>query len=126
MPIRYEVEDETGIVVVTHTGLISFDEWRAHLDRMLSDPALKRPLRVLADQRMREGVPSAGDVRQTISGSAKLMGSRDRVAFVVSRQVLFGMGRVAGAYYEIAGVTGTRVFYDIEEAREWLLGEGEL
>ncbi len=130
MPIRYEVEGETGIVVSRVTGSITLGEMRAHVDRMLGDPALKRPVRVLADLRMRESIPSAGELRRAVAYvSAELLGSRHRVAFVVSREVLFGMG--TEVFFETAGLRDAigaikaRVFYDIEEARGWLRGEGE-
>ena len=76
MPIRYGVEDETGIVVETHTGLITQDEWRAHVDRSCRDPALKRPVRILADHRLRESLPSAEELREIAILDTKLLGPR--------------------------------------------------
>ncbi len=120
MPISYQIDPETKIVVVTIQGVVTAQEQREHVDRLFTDPDLHPPFRILSDRREQEDIPSAKLVRQVARQLASLdRAAGSRLAFVVTRPVQVGMGRVFAAH---ASNMEIEVFTDIARARAWLLG----
>lgn len=119
MPISYQIEPGTKIVVVTIQGVVTAQEQSEHVDRMFADPDLQPPLRILSDRREQEDIPSPELIRQTarqLAGIERAAGSR--VAFVVTRPVQVGMSRMFAAHARNMEI---EVFTDVARARAWLL-----
>lgn len=119
MPISYEIDGEAGIALVTIRGIVTAQEQREHVSRLLTDPEMRRPFRILSDRREQENIPSAELVQEMgrqLHGVERVAGSR--LAFVVSQPVQVGMSRMFAAY---ASNMEIEIFNDIDSARAWLL-----
>ena len=86
MPISYELDGETGIAVVTIRGVVTPQEQREHVSRLLADPDLQTPYRILSDRREQEDIPSAELVQEMgrhLHGVDRVAGSRSARAWLL-------------------------------------------
>ena len=123
MPLEYDVETETGLVVVHASGEIPPEEYFGLWATFIEDDRIQNAPRILADFREIELSRSGADIRRVALGSKRfhafmLGGSQ---AVVATQEASFGMARMYEALLEGTGFE-IEVFRDLEEARAWILG----
>ncbi len=124
MPCTYDIEVDTHIVHILFVGTVTVADRLAMYARIGADPRVDRDalVRMLIDQRKMDNEPTFEDLESILEygGTQRAEQSRSvRAAIVVTRTVLFGMGRMLATRSE--HLANVRPFYDVDEAREWLL-----
>ncbi len=116
MPISYEVDAPSQLMVVTLHGVVTTEDIRAIQSALSSGPAFEPGFSQLLDLR---GITrmdlSTSDVRRSADASPL---KEVRRAFVVEEDFHFGLVRQFGVFRD--GVDEVRVFRDIAKARGWL------
>ena len=111
-------------LTVTTSGKVTVQALHEWVQIVLSDPRYKPSLRVLVDHRDAQWDHlTVGEVRRRvdlITRDAKRIGHH-RVAWLVSRAVDCGIGRMMEAFSDGKWEVETCVFRDFDEARAWLL-----
>lgn len=127
MAVVYTIDPETGIVRLTTTGVSDARESLEVFTRVLSDPTVPRPLRVLDDRRGVSADVSNEAVRTAVQAVQRFAGqvAGVRVAVLAGQDTTFGLARM---FQLSAGdlPMGFRVFRGESDAEAvaWLLGEG--
>jgi len=122
MPITYVIDESSGVVLTTASGVLTDQELLEHKRKLTSDSKFRPGMVELSDIRAitKLAVTNAGIaqfVSQDASDKAALEGHK--LAIVVSDDLAFGMARM----YEMMtsmNIPGVRIFRDINEARSWL------
>jgi len=120
MPVRYVIVKDRRLVVTTASGHVTFAELKTHQDRLLSDPDFNPEFNQLLDG---TGVTqldlSTDEVRML--ASRRMFSPLSRRAFVAASPGVFGVARMAEAYFEISGSPSQiMVFSDMASALKWL------
>lgn len=122
-PFEYVIDRPSGIVTVVYSVPVNARRWEATMNRVLADPAARRPLRFIGDRRAVHGSPSLNYVdglvdyvrrhREALHGTrwAHLVDPADIGAF--------SMARVIEAQSEPHGLE-IEVFTDYDAAMGWL------
>ena len=112
-------------VHVVASGRATVDELDAWVQEVLADPRFRPGLRVLVDHRLAD---LTGLTPDDLAHRADLL-ARDaerighhRVAWVATRKVDFGLGRVLDALIRDRTRFDTELFDDVDAARAWLRG----
>lgn len=121
MPVEVSVDVGNDLVTLTVTGLVGTDEMLRSIMRVLSHPSFRSGIRVLTDMRSALHGASGEEVRRV---AQLLIANRDKMtgvknAVVVGQTATYGIMRMLqlqteGFPFEFA------LFYDIDQAREWL------
>jgi hypothetical protein len=122
MPVDVHVDKKNGCVHGRVTGIVTAEEMIASFAAVLDHPEFDVTLPILIDMTGVTQSLSAHDVRRLADyllarGPAALQGAREAV--VVSRPASYGMVRMFQSHLEASGLQ-LRVFYDVDEARNWL------
>ena len=112
--LSYQIDG--GIVYVSVIGEIRGEEQRDFLQKILSDPAVPSPLKVLRDARKQVGLINPKNLPPFVSIAKSAV---CKMAIVVSEDIVFGMARVFRARVG----ENVSVFRDFDEAHEWLLSD---
>jgi hypothetical protein len=120
MTLAFRVDERNGILHWTAVGEDSQEDWdRIGLDaiqKLRSSPQLN----MLVDHREHTPNLPTEYVRRVISRIAPPPADvQPKWAFVVSRDLAYGIARMASAYLEFKGFQ-TKVFTDLEQAQSWL------
>ena len=121
MPVRYEVEQATGTLIVERTGTTSAKEEEDSFRARKTDPRVVSGMPVLVDN---SGVEPADSV-QTIRFVAEVVGRNASrlhcgpTALVVGSDVMFGMARMLVALVE-PHHPDMAIFRSREDAAAWL------
>jgi len=119
MPIEIETESDTGVAVATGSGVLRLAEAKAAAATLWETRGW--PGRsVVWDLRAAETLRESSEVRDIADFVRKHQPTPppERVAFVVERDVEFGMARMFQVYREDSA-TDFRVFRDYDEAMSW-------
>ena len=112
-------------VLVTISGDATVEGLNAWTQEALADSRFRPGMRVLIDHRGASlGGLTSDDMRRRadiLAADAERIGLQ-RVATVVTKPVDFGLHRMLELLSEERRSFTWRVFYDIEEARDWLRG----
>lgn len=123
MPHTLELDHERGLVVVTATGVLTFDDCLGALEEMSPDCRFQMPLR-LWDMSTGELALSLKQVRHLAMIAESRDVPRSRTATVVGNAADFGLARM---YEGIRAnpVQRFAVFRDRRPAMRWLLGNDQ-
>jgi len=97
MPLEYDVDARTGIVLSRGVGAVTGDDVTHMLGACLADRRLAAPHRELADLRGATAFGLDAAAVRTVAGFVKSTGDRFRggkVAYVAEENVVYGIGRM--------------------------------
>ena len=117
MPIEYKIDAEHCVVFSRSFGQITDQEFLQHQTALKSDPDFQPSFDHLLDYRIFVGNISADTVRRLAKDNP--FGPGSRRAFVVSRELDFGMSRRFQQLSDESGHVG-EIYWDIETGLEWL------
>ena len=119
MPITYKIDLAHRCVFSSGAGEFSYNDARAHMDRLLEDPDFDPAFSQLIDFSEITKVALTHDEIYELSGR-HVFAPDARRAFVTSTAEQFGLARMFQSYRAAKGETGIRVFRDRAEALAWL------
>ena len=120
MSIRYRIDLKQEIVYITADGILTDDQLRKFLKKLLRDTDFHPNFNRLADYRAVESFELTGtDVRRLAGAKGTTKSEGSRRAFVVSSDLAYGMARMFQSLADDSPVT-IEVFKDMTEARKWL------
>ena len=125
MPVHYVIAKERSLILSTGEGVVTFEEMKAHQDRLLADservPQFNQLIDMVAVQRL---VLSIEEAR--LLASVAILAPESRRAAVASEKSVYGMFRLMQAYHEaVPNHSYIGIFYTRDEALQWL-GAGRL
>lgn len=122
--ISIDVQSSEQRVVLTGRDDLVADDIVAALQRAYGDPQFAFGMNVLCDLRHARTDLTPGDIRRIVDFVSRHREARGpgRSAVVTSRDVDYGMARIAQVHLEPAGVE-LAVFRDLQEAEQWLGAE---
>lgn len=121
MPSTYEIFKDLRLVIVTTSGPANSQEIIEMLTHMYADPDFSSAYDYLWDARGRTEPFSIQDTKKTESHVVKYKGTdRPKRAFLVSKDVDYGMGRVYESLRHSRSDVDIEIFRDREEALKWL------
>lgn len=118
MPYDYEIDVHRRLVRVRRWGDVDAGEIAESYARIAADPRFLPVFNQLADLTGMEHLELTGDAIRDLS-RIRLFGQGTRRAFVVSRDLHFGLLRVFEAHAEMSGQE-VEVFRDPAAAERWL------
>lgn len=122
MPLEWEPDPETGLLVVQAIGKVAADAYVELWEELIADPRIQPGPRLLADFRRVEVTQTGADVRN-VAAAAERFGDfmrGGRVGVVATQQASFGLARMYTSLVDALDIQ-IRVFRDYDEARAWLL-----
>jgi|SRR4030095_10581041 hypothetical protein len=117
MPASYSLDPARHLVLTHSSGVLTDQEIRDVYEGIRNDPAFKPTFQQLCDLRDVTGITASVDTLRDLARS-HIFAPGTRRAFVVARDVDYGMSRLFQAYV-MEGVV-LEVFRDIEKAEMWL------
>ena len=118
IPVRYVIHKELCLIMTVAEGRVTFDEAKAHQERLLKDPNFDRDFNELIDVTNASGLDLSSEQLRSLSLSIPFV-TKARRAIVASRPAEFGVGRMYQAHYEKQHKE-VSVFYDRDQALKWL------
>jgi hypothetical protein len=120
MPIQYRIDPDSGVIFRRFTGDITLQDFEQHWRSLLEDPALQEPLAMIVDMRECRLLVHGDELSSLIVNVIEPRLGRRRwfSAVVVAAPVQYGITKQFIAYSHGCGITD--VFYDMEEAVEWI------
>jgi hypothetical protein len=121
MPVTYQVNPGTSVLRTICAGKVTFEDVLGHFEELASDDSLPARLDLLLDLCRQETAPSGAQIRDLADRLARMRDDINwgRCAVLVSRDVLFGIGRMFGVHTDSL-FDESRVFREAEEAEAWL------
>jgi hypothetical protein len=123
VPAEHDVDVSRRLVRTREWGELSDDDLRSMYDRIRKDPAFDPSYRQLSDLRAVTKMTTSVETLRFLAQS-RIFQPGTRRAFVVGREVDFGLARLFQAYSEVEGQT-VEVFRNLAEAEVWLGIEAE-
>lgn len=123
MPVDVSIDMGKDLVTRIGRGLVTVDELVESLEDVAGRPDYHPGMKSLTDLRNCFHQLTAEDMRRI---AEVLIKHRERhanaqAAIVVSKAVSYGMSRMLQIHLDVEGLpVGFAVFYDIDEAKEWL------
>jgi hypothetical protein len=122
MPYFYKIDKERRIVLSTASGNFSLADFRAHQERLSSDPDHDPAYSQIADfTHVVSFDVSAAEIRRMAEHSVFLPSARRAV--IAPDDLIYGSSRMYQTFRENLGATGIGVFRTLEEALDWVLSE---
>jgi len=118
MPTKYTLDLPHRLVRTHSWGVLSDQDVRDLYRDIRADPAFEPFFQQLCDLRQVTRITATVDTLRYLAQS-RIFAAGARRAFVVDREVDFGMSRLFSAYSEVEGAV-IEVFRNWEEAEEWL------
>ena len=118
MPAVHEIDLSHRVVRTFESGELSDEDLRGLYDRIRADPAFDPSFRQLCDLRSVTRITTSIETLRFLAQSRIFLPGAKR-AFVVGREVDFGLARLFQAYSEVEGGT-VEVFRNMAEAEAWL------
>ena len=120
MSVKYVIDKERRLVIMTASGQASFADFRSQQSRLLSDPNFKKEFNLLLDgTAITELLLSRSELSALVSGSA--FSARSKRAIVASNPAIFGLGQVAAALLEVfQAAPNVALFRGLAAAYQWL------
>lgn len=122
MPIEWELDPDTGMLIVTATGKVPAGAYLEIWDQIIEDPRIASGPRILADFRSVEVTQTGADVRGVAAGAKAFddFMRGGRMAVLATQQASFGLARMYATLIDSLAIE-VRVFRDYDEARAWAL-----
>jgi len=118
MPTTYQLDHSSRLVRTRSWGLLTDDEVRTMYEGLIADPAFDCSYRQLCDLRDVTGITVKVETLRMLA-QRRIFASGAQRAFVVGRDVDYGLSRLFQAYSEVEGAV-IEVFRGWEDAEEWL------
>jgi hypothetical protein len=118
MPTTYDLDARRRLVRTHSWGVLTDDEIRAMYEKLIADPAFDRSYRQLCDLRDVTTMTVTVDTLRLLA-QRRIFAPGAKRAFVVGRDVDYGLSRLFQAYSEVEGAV-IEVFKVWEDAEEWL------
>jgi len=118
VPAVHDIDVARGLVLTREWGELSDEDLRGLYERIRSDPAFDPSFRQLCDLRAVTKITTSADTLRFLAQSS-IFQAGVRRAFVVDREVDFGLARLFQTYSECEGGT-VEVFRNMSEAETWL------
>ncbi len=119
MSESYVIDPQRRVVFSRGTGIFTYAEFVAHMNRMRADPRFRPDFDQLVDCRETTGFELTGE--QVAEMAARTIFSvRSRRAFVIASSLQYGLSHMLASHLELRGENGVRIFRDLAEALEWL------
>jgi hypothetical protein len=123
MPCRYVIDTGRGLVISTAWGRVTFDEMKAHQERLLNDPDFDPGFNQLVDGTAVTAVEATPNDLKAIIGR-RFFSPTSRRAFLGSSLPILGMARVMELYAKMeTDREHVSVFHDRDSAMRWLADE---
>jgi hypothetical protein len=120
MPCSYIIDKERRLVISTGVGLVTFEEMKAHQNKLLGDPDFRAEFNQLIDATAVMKIELSRDAAEEIT-SRNIFSISSRRALVATKPAIFGTGRLLMTYLEMSSQPSeTNVFYGLAPALEWL------
>lgn len=120
MPCDYLIDRQRHLVISTATDRFTFDEAKAHQEKLIADPDFDPKFNQLIDMRAVTVFDLTVEEAKTIA-RRNPFSPQSRRALVASSPHVFGMLRLAMAHHEMTpGASETSAFYDLDAAMAWL------
>ena len=123
MPLSYDIDEQSNLLTVTAHDPLSYEDVIAHQEELQSEPRLKPGRRCLVDLSGVQKVKMTGRDMFRLAqdrGRFPYLESNTRTAVVVNSAAMFAMARMY-ALSRRKFVEPMAIFYDIDEARHWVL-----
>jgi len=117
MPASYHLDPSRRLVLTHSSGVLSDQDVRDVYASIRNDPAFEPTFQQLCDLRDVTRITASVDTLRDLARS-HIFATGTKRAFVVRREVDYGMARLFQAY--VAEGVVLEVFRDIEEAEIWL------
>jgi hypothetical protein len=118
VPAVHEIDVARGLVLTKEWDELSDGDLRGLYDKIRDDPKFDPSFRQLCDLRAVTRITTSVETLRSLAQSS-LFHPGARRAFVVGREVDFGLARLFQAYSEAEGGT-VEVFRNMSEAEAWL------
>jgi hypothetical protein len=123
MPFSYQIHPDQRLVVNTIQGRFSFDDYHTLMESILNDPHFMPGMHMFWDFTVSTLVDFSGDdlgaIKDYIHRNRKRRGKDYRVAFLVHKEVDFGLSRMYQMISEDLPVQ-MEVFKDRAQAEAWI------
>lgn len=124
MAFPYQIGEDRGLVTISYESPVTFDRWRATMDRVLADPRFRPGFSFLGDRRAIESAVSSehveAEVTYMVDRRAHLGQGRWANLVHASNKADYGMGRMSEILAELKGTLPVRTFDRLEDALAWL------
>jgi hypothetical protein len=118
VPAEHEIDVPRRLVRILEWGELSDQDLRELYDRIHADPAFDASYRQLCDLRSVTRITTSVETLRVLAQSRIFLPGAKH-AFVVGREVDFGLARLFQAYSEAEGGT-VEVFRNLSDAEAWL------
>lgn len=122
MPAYFKIDKEHRLVMSTISGVFTMAEALAHRENLRKHPDFDPSFSQLVDFTQVARLELKREDMQGLA-QASIFSSDSRRAFVTSSDVVFGMARMFEALRDSIGENGIRVFRNLDEALDWVLGK---
>ena len=120
MPVHYAIAKERRLVLSTGEGVVTFEEIKAHQDRLLADPELDPQFNQLINMAAVQSLVLSVEEAKLLA-SVVILAPESRRAVVASEKSVYGMFRLMQAYHEsVPDHSYVGIFYHRDEALQWL------
>jgi len=122
MPITYTIDREKNLITEVWTGEIKAEYLAGYWKRYLDDPDVLAIRRTLVDLRQADLLFIGSDLVGLIQGIVlPVLKGRDwKTAIVVEKSSQYGVSRQYQAFADC--YSKDDIFYNMEDARSWLIG----
>lgn len=123
MPLSYEIDEQQNLLTVTADERLTYDDVIAHQRELMTEPRLKPGMRCLVDLTGIKTFAMTGrDIFRLAQAREEFpyLATNARTAVVVKSTAVFAMARMY-ALSRRKFIEPMAVFYDIDEARHWIL-----
>ena len=123
MPLSYEFGEDNNLLIVTGKERITFDDVLAHQRELQADSRLKPGVRCLVDLTQMTGFAMSGRDTFRLAQAREqfpYLAMQARTAIVVKDAINFAMARMY-ALSRRKYIEPMAIFYDLDEARHWVL-----
>jgi hypothetical protein len=120
MPCCYAIDKARRLVITTAWDRVTFADAKGHQDELYADPAFSRDFNQLIDATAVTHIDASADEIRMLA-SRNIFSPESRRAIVANQPLIFGIGRMLQAYFNMAvGKEQANVFYNREAALKWL------
>jgi hypothetical protein len=121
MPAFYKIDKERKLVMSTGSGVLTLADPLEHQKQLQKDPDFERSFSQLLDfTNVTDVELSAEEIRRL--AQTTIFSANSRRAFLVNSDLKFGLARMFAVFRETFGETGIRVFRNLDDALDWVLG----
>ena len=124
MKITYSIDTTFGIVTLSYVDNPNFVEWANTMRAVFRDPSYEPGFSFILDRRQVTTAPEKDYIEKVVAftkAHPRELG-KCLTAVVVAGLASYGMARMSQAF--LGDTEHTRIFRDIEEARQWLCAHG--